>query len=109
MKFEQTIEQLEKNNQFCREVAVEFLLTWHSLVVEAVCNNQVELHIPHGWEVPWAQALLEMMNLEEYKAHHKVLKLVKEMDWTTIANVVNVLKIFYEITLHLSHASACIS
>ena len=29
-------------------------------------------------------ALLEMMNLEEYKAHHKVLKLVKERDWTTI-------------------------
>ena len=50
--------------------------------------------------------LLEMMNLEEYKAHHKVLKLVKERDWTTIANVVNVLKIFYEITLQLSHASA---
>ena len=53
--------------------------------------------------------LLEMMNLEEYKAHHKVLKLVKERDWTTIANVVNVLKIFYEITLQLSHASACVS
>ena len=30
MKFEHAIEQFEKNNQFCREVAVEFLLTWHA-------------------------------------------------------------------------------
>ena len=35
--------------------------------------------------------------------------MVKERDWSVIANVVSVLKIFYEITLQLSHASACLS
>ena len=34
---------------------------------------------------------------------------VKKRDWSVIANVVSVLKIFYEITLQLSHASACLS
>ena len=54
-------------------------------------------------------ALLEMLAKQEYKAHHKVLQLVKERDWSVMANVVGVLKIFYEITLQLSHASACLS
>ena len=54
-------------------------------------------------------ALLEMMNQAEYSAHHKCLKLIKERDWTTIANAVSVLRIFYEITLQLSHSSACLS
>ena len=54
-------------------------------------------------------ALLELLSKQEYKAHHKVLQLVKERDWPVMANVVSVLKIFYEITLQLSHASACLS
>ena len=54
-------------------------------------------------------ALLELLAKQEYKAHHKVLQMVKERDWSVMANVVSVLKIFYEITLQLSHASACIS
>ena len=54
-------------------------------------------------------ALLELLAKQEYKAHHKVLQMVKERDWSVIANVVSVLKIFYEITLQLSHASACLS
>ena len=54
-------------------------------------------------------ALLELLAKQEYKAHHKVLQMVKERDWSVMANVVSVLKIFYEITLQLSHASACLS
>ena len=34
---------------------------------------------------------------------------MKKRDWSVIANAVSVLKIFYEITLQLSHASACLS
>ena len=52
---------------------------------------------------------MELLSKQEYKAHHKVLQLVKERDWPVMANVVSVLKIFYEITLQLSHASACLS
>ena len=54
-------------------------------------------------------ALVYMQGRQEFKDHHKVLSKIKERDWGLMANVVNVLKIFYEITLQLSHASACIS
>ena len=54
-------------------------------------------------------ALLYMQGRQEYKDHHKSLLKIKERDWAVMGNVVNVLKVFYEITLQLSHASACIS
>ena len=54
-------------------------------------------------------ALLEMLNKEECKAHHKCLSMIKERDWPTMENIVSVLKIFYEVTNQLSHSSACIS
>ena len=54
-------------------------------------------------------ALLYMQGRQEYKDHHKSLQKIKERDWAVMGNVVNVLKVFYEITLQLSHASACIS
>ena len=54
-------------------------------------------------------ALLEMLNKEECKAHHKCLGMIKERDWPTMENIVSVLKIFYEVTNQLSHSSACIS
>ena len=50
-----------------------------------------------------------MQGRQEYKDHHKSLQKIKERDWAVMGNVVNVLKVFYEITLQLSHASACIS
>jgi len=55
------------------------------------------------------QALLEMQGSQEFKDHHKALAKIKERDWVLMANVVTVLKVFYEITLQLSHASACLS
>ena len=48
-------------------------------------------------------ALLEMLNKEECKAHHKCLGMIKERDWPTMENIVSVLKIFYEVTNQLSH------
>ena len=53
--------------------------------------------------------LLYMLGRQEFKDHHKVLSKIKEREWTLIANVVNVLKVFFEITEQLSHGSACIS
>ena len=69
-------------------------------------------------------ALLEMQAQEKYRSHHRVLSKIKERDWVLIANVVTVLQVifsnlqlklndpyqvFYEVTLQLSHASACLS
>ena len=71
-------------------------------------------------------ALVEMQSQQQYRNRHKVLSKIKERDWGLMSNVVAVLKVFfpklgfnlqhlityqvfYEVTLQLSHASACIS
>ena len=40
-------------------------------------------------------ALLEMGNRQEYQSHHRVLKKIKERDWSVMANVVNVLRVIF--------------
>ena len=40
-------------------------------------------------------ALLEMGNRQEYQSHHRVLKKIKERDWSMMVNVVNVLQVIF--------------